>query len=241
MGNDWQKRSIALIGDDKMNRLKSAKVAVFGIGGVGGYVAETLCRAGIGHLLFVDRDSFEDSNLNRQLFSLNSNLGYKKVDVAKKRLLDINPNLDIEVFDEFYNTDTVSEIKLNSCDYCVDAIDTMKPKILLIKECKRLNVPIISCMGTGFRIDVTKLKVADIYDTDICPMARSMRKMMRGEGIKACKVVYSTEKPMKPAGSDYYNLTDSNKRALVGSMCFVPAAAGILLANTVVREILRED
>ena len=229
-------RTRVLIGDEGINRLKDSHIAVFGLGGVGGYAAEMLVRSGIGKLTVIDGDVFDITNINRQIFALNTTVGLNKCDVAYERLININSELKIESYSLFFNEENSGKIDFSDIDYCIDAIDTFASKIELIKICKSENIPIISSMGTGFRIDPTQLSVCDIYETRTCPMARIMRTLCKKNEIFDLKVVYSTEKPIKLA----YSAVDeySKKHTVIGSMGFVPAAAGILLANTVIREIL---
>lgn len=252
MDKHWLQRESILIGEEKVERLKKSTVAVMGLGGVGGYAAEGLCRAGIGKLVLIDKDVFDITNLNRQIFSLRENIGEKKVEAAKKRLLSVNPDLHIETSDCFIDKDSVSHIDWESLDYCVDAIDTMTSKIEIVKECQKRKIPVISCMGTGFRLDPTKLRVADIYETSVCPMAKAMRNLMKKEGIDNCKVVYSTEKPIKPmtvhkeisdtvqeVGQEKSEKNRIRKTEVIGSLSFVPAAAGMTMASVVVRDLIK--
>lgn len=231
----WLDRQKALIGEKGIEYLSSAHIIVFGLGGVGGYAAETLARAGIGELSLVDKDVFDVTNLNRQLLALKSTIGKSKCEVAKNRLLDINSELKINTYPMFFNEEALDKVDFSSVTYCIDAIDVMTSKVTLIKHCQRNNIPIISCMGTGFRIDPSKLFIGDIYETTVCPMAKSMRALCKRAKIDSLRVVYSREKPMKPLIKD---IDAGEKRAVIGSMSFVPATAGILLANTVVRDIL---
>lgn len=240
MEKHWLQREEILIGRENIEKLKQAKVVVMGLGGVGGYAAEALCRAGIGNMILADKDVFDITNLNRQIFSLRENIGEKKVEAAKKRLLSINSELNIEVCDFFMDKDSLSLINWEGVIYCIDAIDTMTSKIALIKECRSRNIPIISCMGTGFRMDPTKLRIADIYETSVCPMAKIMRNLMRKEGISSCPVLYSFENPIKPmkTGMENGNVMKSEKRAVIGSFSFVPAAAGFAMAAFVVKSLI---
>ncbi len=229
-------RTMILIGENGINKLKGSHIAVFGLGGVGGYAAEMLVRSGIGKISIIDHDVFDCTNINRQIFALNTTMGFNKCNVVKERLNNINSELEIKSYSLFFNEDNKDKIDFSNVDYCIDAIDSLGSKIALIKMCQSKNIPIISSMGTGFRIDPTMLKVCDIYETKICPMARIMRSLCKKNEIDGLKVVYSGEKPLKAVD----NGTDNGDapRKIIGSMGFVPAAAGILLANTVIREIL---
>ena len=255
MDNHWLQREIFLLGEDKVEQLKESTVAVFGLGGVGGYAAEALCRAGVGNLILIDKDVFDITNLNRQIFSLRENIGEKKVEAAKKRLLSINPDLKIQTFDCFFDKDSISLIPWENLDYCVDAIDTMTSKIELVKACQKNKIPVISCMGTGFRMNPTKLRVADIYATSICPMAKAMRSLMRKEGIVSCQAVYSTEVPIKPLsvhrniiniptrefgekGRELHGEYQSKQTGVIGSLSFVPASAGMIMAAVAVETLI---
>ena len=229
-------RTRVLVGEDGINKLKSSHIAVFGLGGVGGYAAEMLARSGIGKLSIIDNDIFDVTNINRQIFALNTTVGLNKCDVAYERLININSELKIESYSLFFNEENSNKIDFSDIDYCIDAIDSIASKIELIKLCRLKNIPIISSMGTGFRIDPTLLSVCDIYETKGCPMARIMRSLCKKNKIADLKVVYSEEKPLKIVEGNIDN--DSKKCTIIGSMGFVPAAAGILLANTVIREIL---
>ncbi len=220
-------RTSRLIGEDTLLELKDKKVAVFGLGGVGSYVAEALVRAGIGRLLLIDMDVVCASNINRQLIALTSTLGQPKVLVAKSRYLDINPDIQIETHELFYIEKSKDQIDLSDCDYIVDAIDTITAKILLITEAKSLNIPIISSLGTGNKIEGKYFKIDDIAKTSVCPLARIMRKQLKRRGISDVKVLYSTEEPLirerEPA-----------------SISFVPSVAGLLIAGEVVRDMIAE-
>jgi len=229
-------RTRVLVGEDGINKLKASHIAVFGLGGVGGYAAEMLARSGIGKLSIIDNDIFDVTNINRQIFALNTTIGLNKCDVAYERLININSELKIESYSLFFNEENSDKIDFSDIDYCIDAIDSIASKIELIKLCRLKNIPIISCMGTGFRIDPTLLSVCDIYETKGCPMARLMRSLCKKNKIEDLKVVYSEEKPLKIINDKVGE--DSRKRAITASMAFVPASAGILLTNTVIREIL---
>ncbi|MBQ7667912.1 MAG: tRNA threonylcarbamoyladenosine dehydratase [Clostridia bacterium] len=226
-------RTEILIGKENIEKLKRAKVAVFGIGGVGSYVVEALARAGVGNFVLVDNDTVSITNLNRQLIALNSTIGQYKVDVAKERILEINKNANVEVYKEFFMPETKGIIE-SDLSYIVDAIDTITAKIELVIRAKELNIPIISSMGTGNKLDPTKFEVTDIYKTSICPLAKVMRKELKERNIDSLKVVYSKEEPIKPL----VELTSSNNKHVPGSISFVPSVAGLIIASEVVKDIL---
>ncbi len=220
-------RTENLIGAEALKKLRSAKVVVFGIGGVGCYVVEALARAGIGKFLLVDGDVFEESNLNRQLYALRSTLGRDKVEVAKERILDINPEAQVMTKKVFYLPNTENEVDLQGFDYIVDAIDTVTAKVRIIERAKAQNVPIISAMGAGNKLDATAFSVTDISKTSGCPLARVMRRELKERGIKDVKVVYSAELPINPDGL----------RA-PSSISYVPAAAGLIIAGEVIKDLI---
>lgn len=221
-------RTIKLIGEKNLSILKNSKVAVFGIGGVGSFVVEALVRAGIGSILIVDKDVVDVSNINRQLYALISTIGKPKVDVAKQRILDINPDINIQTKQVFFNKDTINQFDFSQFDYIVDVIDTITSKVLLISTAKSLGVDIISCMGTGNKLDPTKFEVADIYDTQNCKLAKIMRKQLKNLKIENLKVVYSSE--LAPS-----TLTLSRTPA---SISFVPSVAGLIIASEVVKDLI---
>ena len=221
-------RSEMLLGKESIEILKKSKVAIFGVGGVGGYVAEALARMGVGHIALVDNDKVSVSNINRQIIALRSTVGQYKTEVMKERILDINPNAKVETFNMFYLPENADSIDLKNYDYIADAIDTVSAKIELAVRADKLGVPIISAMGTGNKLDPTKLEVTDIHKTSGCPLARVMRKEMRDRGVKKLKVVYSKEEPVKPKFV-------AEKSSTPGSVAFVPSAAGLIMAGEIVR------
>ena len=225
-------REIRLIGEDSLSKLRSAKVAVFGIGGVGGFVVEALARAGVGHIDIIDNDKVCLSNLNRQLIALHSTIGMNKTDVMRERILDINPDADVTVHNVFFLPENASLFDFASYDYVVDAIDTVTGKIGLVMSCKEAGTPIISSMGTGNKLDPGKLRIADIYETSVCPLAKVMRKELRSRGIEALKVIYSQEVPVTPKSADGDPRTP-------GSISFVPSVAGLMIAGEVIRDLIR--
>ena len=225
-------RSKLILGD-KIDKLKSAKVLVCGLGGVGGYVLEALVRAGVGTLGLLDSDVFAASNLNRQILATSDTIGKKKTDVAKERALSINPDCKVEVFDLFYLPETADKVDLSRYDYVVDAIDTVAAKLELITRAKRAGVNIISCMGTGNKLG-THFEVADVYKTSVCPLAKVMRKELKARGIDHLKVVYSKEEPIIPADTP----TEAG-RHIPGSISYSPAIAGLVLAAEVIKDLTK--
>jgi tRNA A37 threonylcarbamoyladenosine dehydratase len=242
-------RTERLFGREGMNNLSAARVAIFGIGGVGGCAAEALARSGIGAIDLIDDDRVMLSNLNRQIIALHSTVGRIKVDVMKERLLDINPRLSVVAHPMFYLPETADGLDLSVYDYIIDAVDTVKAKLELVCRAVELKVPIISAMGAGNKLDPARLKVADIYDTSACPLARVMRGELRKRGIKGLKVVYSTEEALAPKEEEGRNRSEDDvyppgvicggtaRRAIPGSTAFVPPAMGLLIAAEVVRDI----
>ena len=240
-------RTELLIGKEGIEKLQNAKVAIFGIGGVGSFVVEGLVRAGIGNFVLVDDDKVCLSNLNRQLIATSKTLGNFKVDVAKTRILEINPNANVEIHKEFFMPDSKGILD-NTVSYIVDAIDTVTAKIELVMRANDLNIPIISCMGTGNKLDPTKFEVTDIYKTSICPLAKVMRKELKNRGIEKLKVVYSKEEPIKPDEmlKEKYKEEVTNmqrqgtsKKQVPGSISFVPSVAGLIIAGEVIKDIIK--
>lgn len=225
-------RTEYVIGQAGVERLKAARVALFGVGGVGSYAAEALARSGVGALLLVDADEVSLSNINRQLIALHSTVGMKKTQVMLDRIKDINPNICIEQAQLFYTEENADEIDLSSFDYIIDAIDTVSSKLTLIERARKANVPIISSMGAGNKLDPTRFEVSDIFKTSVCPLARVMRHELKKRGIERLKVVYSTEEPVVPC----YQETDKG-RHIPGSVAFVPSVAGLIIAGEVVKDI----
>ena len=225
-----------LLGEEALSRLEGARVAVFGLGGVGGYTVEALARAGIGHLDLIDSDTVSISNRNRQILATRSTLGLPKTEAARRRVLDINEEAKVTTWELFYNADTADRIDLGAYDYIVDAIDTVTAKLLLIPRAHEAGTPIISCMGTGNKLDPTAFQVTDISKTTMCPLARVMRKELGKRGIKHLKVVYSQEEAMTPHGAEE-EMAALGKRQIPGSVSFVPGAAGLILAGEVIRDL----
>ncbi len=220
-------REERLIGKENVEKLNKSKVAVFGIGGVGSFVVEGLARAGIGKFLLVDNDTVDITNINRQIHANITTIGKNKVDVMKERILNINPQAEVDISTEFFMPG--SKLVDNSLDYIVDAIDTVTGKIELVCRANELNIPIISAMGTGNKLDPTKFEVADIYKTSVCPLAKVMRKELRSRGIQKLKVVYSKEEPIKPNDGDYKT---------PASISFVPSVAGLIIAGEVIKDVI---
>lgn len=227
-------RTALLIGEDQIENLKTKRIAVFGVGGVGGYVVEALARTGIGHLVLIDNDTVSLTNINRQIIALHSTIGKYKVDVMRERVLDINPELEVNVHRCFFLPENSAEFDFSSYDYVVDAVDTVTAKLQIIEMAKAANVPVISCMGAGNKLDPTAFVVTDIANTKICPLARVMRRELKKRGIDHCKVVYSTEPPIAPSQSE----EETNKRATPGSVAFVPSVAGLIAAGAVIEDLL---
>lgn len=225
-------RTEMLIGKEKMEKLKNSKVAVFGIGGVGSYVVEGLARAGVENFILIDNDEVSLTNLNRQIIATSKTIGKLKVEVEKERILDINPNANVEIYPEFFMPDS-KEILDNTVNYIVDSVDTVTAKIELVIRANKLNIPIISSMGTGNKLDPTKFEVADIYSTSVCPLAKVMRKELKARNIEKLKVVYSKETPIKPD-----ELENTEKKQVPGSISFVPSVAGLIIAGEVIKDII---
>ena len=222
-----------LIGKEGINKLQKSKVAIFGIGGVGSYVVEALARVGVGNFILVDSDIITKTNINRQIIATTKTIGKLKVDVAKERILEINPNAHVKTYAEFFKQD--SSIFLdNSINYIIDAIDTVSSKIELITKAKELNIPIISSMGTGNKLDPTKFEITDIYKTSVCPLAKVMRKELKKRKIDKLKVIYSKEEPIKIQKNDI-----ETKKSIPGSISYVPSVAGLIIASEVVKDIIK--
>lgn len=219
-------RSIALLGEDAITKLKKCRVAVFGVGGVGSYTVEALARAGIGAIDLIDSDTFNVTNINRQLYATHKTIGQYKVDVAKNRILDINPDCKVTVNKTFYLPQNSNTFDLSVYDYIVDAIDTVAAKVELVVNADKCGTPIISSMGTGNKLQPEMFEIADIYKTSVCPLAKVMRTRLKKEGIKKLKVVYSKEIPI------------TNNDNIIGSVPFVPSAAGIIIAGEVIKDLI---
>ena len=229
-------RTAMLLGQEAVERLEKARVAVFGIGGVGGYTLEALARAGIGALDLIDSDTVSRSNINRQLLATHSTVGMLKVEAGKRRVLDINPDCRITTWPVFYTPETAGQFDFTQYDYIVDAIDTVTGKLQLVQAAREAGTPIICCMGTGNKLDASAFQVADISKTTMCPLARIMRKELKKRGINHLKVVYSQEEALTPVGTEE-ECALLGKRQIPGSTAFVPGAAGLILAGEVIKDI----
>lgn len=227
-------RTENLIGTDNLLKLKNARVAVFGIGGVGGYVVEALVRSGVGNIDLIDSDVVDITNINRQIIATQNTIGMSKVDAAEKRCLDINPDVKITKHKLFFDKTTADCFDFSKYDYIVDAIDTVTAKIELILKANSQSTPIISSMGTGNKLSPSMLEVADIYKTSVCPLARVMRYELKKRGVKKLKVVYSKEEPIKPQTNNR-----ENGKQIPASSSFVPAAAGFILASEVIKDLIK--
>ncbi|MGN0513480.1 MAG: ThiF family adenylyltransferase [Lachnospiraceae bacterium] len=231
-------RTQMLLGSDSMEKLKNSHVIIFGVGGVGGYVTEALARSGIGTLTLVDNDTVAESNINRQIIATTKTVGKSKVQAAKERVLEINPDAVVNDCEMFYLPETAESFDFSRYDYVVDAIDTVSGKIAIVTEAKRCSTPVISSMGAGNKLDPTAFEVADIYKTSVCPLARVMRRELKKRNIDSLKVVYSKEEPLSPdsqlAGEES---TPSKKRQTPGSVAFVPSVAGLIIAGEVIKDL----
>ena len=231
-------RTELLLGSDAMERLYKARIAVFGIGGVGGYAVEALARSGIGALDLFDHDTVSLTNLNRQIIATHATVGMPKVEAARQRILAINPFAIVNAHQVFYTPDTADQFDFSRYDYVIDAIDTVTGKLCIIQNAVAAGVPVISCMGTGNKLDASALQVTDISKTTFCPLARIMRKELRKRGIEHLKVVYSTEEALTPVGAEE-EAAALGKRTIPGSTAFVPGAAGLILAGQVIRDLTK--
>ena len=233
-------RTKRLLGANAMEKLKNSHVAVFGIGGVGGHAADALVRSGIGEITIVDSDEVAESNINRQLIATTKTVGRKKVDVMEEHLLEINPEVKIHKHCCFFLLETKDDFDFASFDYVIDAVDTVTAKLALVEMCKEYDVPIVSSMGAGNKLDPTAFEVTDIYKTSVCPLAKVMRKELKARGIKHLKVVYSKEIPLEPIEDENF-VSDEvrTRRATPGSIAFVPSVAGLILAGEVVKDIAK--
>lgn len=229
-------RTELLFGKESMDKLKNTRIAVFGIGGVGSFTVEALARSGIGHFDLIDNDIISITNINRQIIATLTTVGKMKVDIMKQRILEINPEAVINVYKCFFLADNAKEFDFSKFDYIVDAVDTVSAKIELVLRANEFNIPIISCMGAGNKLDPTRFEVDDIYKTSICPLAKVMRKELRSRGIERLKVVYSKEPAIKPILSNENELTE--KRQIPGSVSFVPSVAGLIIAGEVIKDLV---
>ena len=238
---DQYSRTRLLLGQDGIEKLRNARIALFGLGGVGGYAAEALARAGVGHMDLIDDDTISLTNLNRQILATHSSIGKYKVDVAADRIRDIDPSIEVRTFRTFYLPDTAALFDFSQYDYVLDAIDTVTGKLMLIAQAKEAGTPVISCMGTGNKLDATAFEVADISKTSGCALARIMRKECAKRGIKGVKVVYSKELPLEPLEDPDDPLEPqregSSRRSTPGSTAFVPGVAGLIMAGEVIKDL----
>lgn len=238
---DQFSRTELLLGREAMERLKNARVAVFGVGGVGGYVCEALARSGVGAFDLIDNDDVSLTNLNRQIIATHKTIGRAKVEVMRERILDINPEADVWIHECFFLPENASEFDFSKYDYIVDAVDTVTAKLAIIMKAKEENVPVISSMGAGNKLDASKFLVADIYKTKVCPLAKVMRRELKKRGVKKLKVVYSEEEALTPIINEAMKeeLSLTQKRSIPGSVAFVPSVAGLILAGEVVKDIAK--
>ena len=226
-------RTELLIGKDGIEKLKNAKVAIFGIGGVGSYTVEGLARSGIENFILVDNDIVSLSNINRQIIATHKTIGVPKVEVAKQRILEINPNANVEIYQKLFMPETEG-ILTEDIDYIIDCVDTVTAKIELVMRANKLNIPIISCMGTGNKLDPTRFEITDISKTSVCPLAKVIRKELKNRGIRKLKVIYSKEEPIKLIGS-------TEEKVKAGSISFVPSVAGLIIAGEVIKDIIKGE
>ena len=227
-------RTEMLIGNEGMEKLSNAKVAVFGLGGVGSFVCEGLARSGVGNFILVDFDKVDESNINRQLIATTKTIGKYKVDLMKERILEINPDANVEVYREFYTADSKIDIITEDLSYAVDCVDTIMAKIAIICNCDAIDVPVISAMGAGNKLDPSMFEVADIYETSVCPLARIMKKDLRKRNIEKLKVVYSKEHAIN---TNDHPVNQDRKFKIKGSVSFVPSVAGLIIAGEVIKDI----
>ena len=246
-------RTELLIGKEGIEKLQKAKVAVFGIGGVGSFVVEGLVRAGVGNFVLIDDDKICLTNLNRQIIATRKTIGKYKVDVMKERILEINPKANVETYQEFFMPDSETKIINENLSYVVDCVDTVTAKIEIIEQCKKMNIPVISSMGTGNKLNPLEFEVTDIYKTSICPLAKVMRKELRKRNINSLKVIYSKEEPIKPDETLECSCKTNcicppgtkrkcaERNQVPGSISFVPSVAGLMIAGEVVRDIINKE
>ena len=228
-------RTALLLGDKAIEKLKNSRVAVFGVGGVGGYVVEALARSGVGTLDLIDKDTVSVSNINRQIIALHSTVGQLKTEVAAARAKDINPNIVVHTHNVFYLPETAQDFDFSQYDYVVDAIDTVSGKIALVEQARVCSVPVISSMGAGNKLDATAFEVADISKTSVCPLARVMRRELKKRGIEHLKVVYSKEEPLPSTLKD-----EESGKAVPGSIAFAPSVVGLIIAGEVIKDLIKK-
>ena len=233
MENEFSREEL-LIGAEAIEKLKNSKVAIFGIGGVGSYVLEALARAGVQNFVLVDNDKISITNINRQIIATHKTLEKDKVEVAKDRVLDINPEAKIEIYKEFFTVESEAKYLNSSVSYIADCIDTVSSKIELIERANKLNIPIISSMGTGNKLDATKFEITDIYKTSVCPLAKVIRKELRKRNIKNLEVIYSKEEPIKILKNE----ENIKGKQVPGSISYVPSVAGLMLAERIIKKLI---
>ena len=226
-------RSAMVIGEKALEKLSSSRIAIFGIGGVGGYTLEALARSGVGEFDLIDNDTVNITNINRQIIALHNTVGQYKVDVARERILSINPAAKVNVYKLFFLPENSAELDFTKYSYVVDCVDTVTAKLEIIERAKNANVPVISCMGTGNKLDPTLFEVSDIYKTSVCPLAKVMRRELKKRNINSLKVLYSKEEPIKPLQQE-----DLMKRPVLGSVSFVPSVAGLIIAGEVIKDLI---
>lgn len=228
------KRTQMLIGKENIDKLANSNILLFGVGGVGGYAAEMLARCSVGSITLVDNDCVSKSNINRQIIATLDTVGRLKTEVMKERILSVNPKAQVDIYNCFFLPENSNEIDFTKYDYIIDAVDTVTAKIEIITKAQKESIPVISCMGTGNKLDPTRLKIDDIYKTSVCPLARIMRSQLRKRGVESLKVLYSTEQPIKPDSDE----KTSSGKPVPGSVSFVPSVAGILIAREVIMDIM---
>lgn len=240
--SDQFSRTELLLGNDAMEKLSRSRIAVFGVGGVGGYVCEALARSGVGSFDLIDNDQVSLTNLNRQIIATHKTIGKDKVEVMRERILDINPDADVKIYKKFFLPENADEFPFDEYDYVVDAVDTVTAKIELVLKAEKKNIPIISSMGAGNKLDAGQFKVADIYQTKVCPLAKVMRRELKKRGVQKLKVVYSEEAPLSPASAfNSVSLEEEQpvgKRTIPGSVAFVPSVAGLMIAGEVIKDLI---
>lgn len=233
----WLERTKKIIGSNKIEKLKNSKVVILGVGGVGSFVAEAIARSGVYNIVLVDKDQVDVTNINRQIIATNSTIGKDKVDVMKSRILDINPKCNVKIHKIFINKDNLEEIIEKDTEYVIDAIDTVSAKIALAVFCEKNNINLISSMGTGNKLDPTMFKVTDIYKTNVCPLAKVMRKELKKRNVKHLRVLYSEEQPIKP---EKFSEEENSRNKSPGSISFVPSVAGLIIAGEVIKDLIKE-
>ena len=233
MENQFERTEL-LLGEEAMRKLKDSRVAIFGVGGVGGYVCEALARSGVGAFDLIDKDTVSVTNLNRQIIATTKTIGRDKTEVMRERIYDINPEAKVRIHQCFFLPENSDEFPFAEYDYVVDAVDTVTAKLELVMKCQESGIPIISSMGAGNKLDATAFKVADIYKTSMCPLAKVMRRELKKRGVRKLKVVYSEEQPIRPVRS----ISGELRKDITGSVAFVPSVAGLIIAGEVVKDLV---